>query len=95
MMGHPFVSIQVDSDDVITKDEQIYLLIGARAKCERSIRAQLDTVRGFGPIFPTVHSFRSRGVCVCIFCSMRQTLKGTHKSNILATMLALLDTGKE
>ncbi|KAG9350051.1 hypothetical protein JZ751_026404, partial [Albula glossodonta] len=35
----------VDSDDVITRDEQIYLLIGARAKCERSIRAQMDTIR--------------------------------------------------
>ncbi|KAJ8364424.1 hypothetical protein SKAU_G00132550 [Synaphobranchus kaupii] len=39
------VNALVDSDDVITRDEQIYLLIGARAKCERSIRAQLDTVR--------------------------------------------------
>uniref|UniRef100_A0A8C9RZY3 Parathyroid hormone/parathyroid hormone-related peptide receptor n=1 Tax=Scleropages formosus TaxID=113540 RepID=A0A8C9RZY3_SCLFO len=35
----------VDSDDVITRDEQIYLLIGARAKCERSIRSQMGTVR--------------------------------------------------
>ncbi|XP_035259291.1 parathyroid hormone 3 receptor [Anguilla anguilla] len=39
------ISALVDSDDVITRDEQIYLLLGARAKCERSIRAQLDTVR--------------------------------------------------
>ncbi|XP_055006515.1 parathyroid hormone 3 receptor [Boleophthalmus pectinirostris] len=30
----------IDSDDVITKDEQIYVLIGAHAKCERSIKAQ-------------------------------------------------------
>ncbi|XP_030630883.1 parathyroid hormone 3 receptor [Chanos chanos] len=35
----------IDSDDVITRDEQIFLLIGARAKCDRSIRAQLDLVR--------------------------------------------------
>ncbi|XP_066521799.1 parathyroid hormone 3 receptor [Hoplias malabaricus] len=35
----------IDSDDVITRDEQIFLLIGARKKCERSIRAQLRTVR--------------------------------------------------
>ncbi|XP_061086428.1 parathyroid hormone 3 receptor [Conger conger] len=39
------INALVDSDDVITRDEQIYLLIGARAKCERSIHAQLDTVR--------------------------------------------------
>ncbi|TRY58693.1 hypothetical protein DNTS_023104 [Danionella cerebrum] len=35
----------IDSDDVITRDEQIFLLIGARARCERNIRAQLDLVR--------------------------------------------------
>ncbi len=34
--------LQIDSDDVITRDEQIFLLIDARARCERSIRAQLD-----------------------------------------------------
>ncbi|RXN12351.1 parathyroid hormone parathyroid hormone-related peptide receptor-like protein [Labeo rohita] len=36
----------IDSDDVITRDEQIFLLIGARTRCERSIRAQFDVVRG-------------------------------------------------
>ncbi|XP_062859944.1 parathyroid hormone 3 receptor [Trichomycterus rosablanca] len=35
----------IDSDDVITRDEQIYLLIGARAKCERSIHAQLNLLQ--------------------------------------------------
>ncbi|KAK7122968.1 hypothetical protein R3I94_019930 [Phoxinus phoxinus] len=35
----------IDSDDVLTRDEQIFLLIGARARCERNIRAQLDVVR--------------------------------------------------
>lgn len=38
--------LQIDSDDVLTRDEQIFLLIGARARCERNIRAQLDVVRG-------------------------------------------------
>ncbi len=38
--------LQIDADDVITRDEQIFLLIDARARCERSIRAQLDGVRG-------------------------------------------------
>uniref|UniRef100_A0AAY4AKW5 Parathyroid hormone/parathyroid hormone-related peptide receptor n=1 Tax=Denticeps clupeoides TaxID=299321 RepID=A0AAY4AKW5_9TELE len=33
---HPLL-LQIDSDDVITKTEQIYLLIGARTKCERAI----------------------------------------------------------
>ncbi|XP_051968347.1 parathyroid hormone 3 receptor [Xyrauchen texanus] len=36
---------KIDSDDVITRDEQIFLLIGARARCERSIGAQLDVVK--------------------------------------------------
>nr|XP_021335700.1 parathyroid hormone 1 receptor b isoform X1 [Danio rerio] len=35
----------IDSDDVITRDEQIFLLIGARSRCERTIRAQSDVVR--------------------------------------------------
>ncbi|XP_028821879.1 parathyroid hormone 3 receptor [Denticeps clupeoides] len=37
-------SALIDSDDVITKTEQIYLLIGARTKCERAIRSQQDLV---------------------------------------------------
>ncbi|KAG9267291.1 parathyroid hormone/parathyroid hormone-related peptide receptor-like isoform X1 [Astyanax mexicanus] len=35
----------IDSDDVITRDEQIFLLIGARTKCERSIRSQQGSIR--------------------------------------------------
>ncbi|XP_062298681.1 parathyroid hormone 3 receptor [Scomber scombrus] len=35
----------IDSDDVITRDEQIYVLIGAHAKCERSIQAQMAPVK--------------------------------------------------
>ncbi|TSL75239.1 Parathyroid hormone/parathyroid hormone-related peptide receptor [Bagarius yarrelli] len=34
----------IDSDDVITRDEQIFLLIRARTRCERSLRAQLRKV---------------------------------------------------
>uniref|UniRef100_A0A3B5AE09 Parathyroid hormone/parathyroid hormone-related peptide receptor n=1 Tax=Stegastes partitus TaxID=144197 RepID=A0A3B5AE09_9TELE len=34
-----------DSDDVITRDEQIYVLIGAHARCERSIQAQMSLVK--------------------------------------------------
>lgn len=37
---------QIDADDVITRDEQIYLLIGAHAKCERNIKAQIALVKG-------------------------------------------------
>ncbi|CAB1312116.1 unnamed protein product [Coregonus sp. 'balchen'] len=36
---------RIDSDDVITRDEQIYLLIGPRAKCERIIHSQLAIVK--------------------------------------------------
>lgn len=41
-----FAPSQVDSDDVITRDEQIYLLIGAKASCERAIRSQMNSVQG-------------------------------------------------
>uniref|UniRef100_A0A3Q1FLR8 Parathyroid hormone/parathyroid hormone-related peptide receptor n=1 Tax=Acanthochromis polyacanthus TaxID=80966 RepID=A0A3Q1FLR8_9TELE len=34
----------IDSDDVITRDEQIYVLIGAHARCERSIQAQMALI---------------------------------------------------
>ncbi|XP_074519417.1 parathyroid hormone 3 receptor isoform X2 [Halichoeres trimaculatus] len=39
------VTALIDSDDVITRDEQIYVLIGAHAKCERSIKAQTALVK--------------------------------------------------
>uniref|UniRef100_A0A674NRQ2 Parathyroid hormone 3 receptor n=1 Tax=Takifugu rubripes TaxID=31033 RepID=A0A674NRQ2_TAKRU len=35
----------IDADDVITRDEQIYVLIGAHAKCERKIKAQIALVK--------------------------------------------------
>lgn len=38
--------LQIDYDDVITRDEQIYVLIGAHAKCERNIQAQMAQVKG-------------------------------------------------
>nr|XP_006638221.2 PREDICTED: parathyroid hormone/parathyroid hormone-related peptide receptor-like [Lepisosteus oculatus] len=38
----PDVYALVDGDDVITKDEQIYLLIEAKAKCKRNIEADLE-----------------------------------------------------
>nr|XP_046233561.1 parathyroid hormone 3 receptor isoform X2 [Scatophagus argus] len=37
--------LQIDADDVITRDEQIYVLIGAHAKCERNIQAQIALVK--------------------------------------------------
>ncbi|ROL40988.1 Parathyroid hormone/parathyroid hormone-related peptide receptor [Anabarilius grahami] len=43
--AHGCGGCKIDSDDVLTRDEQIFLLIGARARCERNIRAQLDVVR--------------------------------------------------
>ncbi|NXL93222.1 PTH1R protein, partial [Alectura lathami] len=35
----------VDPDDVLTKEEQIYLLVEAREKCQRDIRAQLEKIK--------------------------------------------------
>lgn len=46
-----FLFLQIDSDDVITRDEQIYLLIGAHARCERSIKAQMPLIKGLGTSF--------------------------------------------
>lgn len=34
------VSVQVDADDVLTKEEQIYLLFNAKRKCERAIKSK-------------------------------------------------------
>uniref|UniRef100_A0A3Q3MHL8 Parathyroid hormone/parathyroid hormone-related peptide receptor n=1 Tax=Mastacembelus armatus TaxID=205130 RepID=A0A3Q3MHL8_9TELE len=36
---------QIDSDDVITRDEQIYVLIGAHTRCERTIQTQRALVK--------------------------------------------------
>uniref|UniRef100_A0A3B4VMK0 Parathyroid hormone/parathyroid hormone-related peptide receptor n=1 Tax=Seriola dumerili TaxID=41447 RepID=A0A3B4VMK0_SERDU len=41
----PLSLLQIDSDDVITRDEQIYVLIGAHARCEREIQAQMALVK--------------------------------------------------
>ncbi|KAK1794390.1 hypothetical protein P4O66_011276 [Electrophorus voltai] len=38
--------LEIDADDVITRDEQISLLTDAWLKCERSIKAQLKATRG-------------------------------------------------
>ncbi|KAK6470343.1 parathyroid hormone/parathyroid hormone-related peptide receptor-like [Huso huso] len=35
----------VDADDVITKEEQIYLLVEAKVRCERNIKVQLEKVK--------------------------------------------------
>ena len=41
-----FLSWQVDPDDVLTKEEQIYLLVEAKEKCQRDIKAQLEKIKG-------------------------------------------------
>ncbi|XP_026171337.1 parathyroid hormone 3 receptor isoform X3 [Mastacembelus armatus] len=38
-------ALQIDSDDVITRDEQIYVLIGAHTRCERTIQTQRALVK--------------------------------------------------
>lgn len=40
------MSGQVDPDDVLTKEEQIYLLVEAKEKCQRDIKAQLEKIKG-------------------------------------------------
>ncbi|KAA8581588.1 hypothetical protein FQN60_003169 [Etheostoma spectabile] len=39
------VTALIDSDDVISRDEQINVVIGAHAKCERNIQAQMPLVK--------------------------------------------------
>ncbi|NWY66007.1 PTH1R protein, partial [Erithacus rubecula] len=39
----------VDADDVITKEEQIFLLLKAKAKCERHLKAKVPKVQGDDP----------------------------------------------
>lgn len=36
----------MDADDVITKEEQIFLLLKAKAKCERHLKAKVPKVHG-------------------------------------------------
>ncbi|KFQ53433.1 Parathyroid hormone/parathyroid hormone-related peptide receptor, partial [Nestor notabilis] len=36
----------VDPDDVLTKEEQIYLLVEAKERCQRDIKAQLEKIKG-------------------------------------------------
>ncbi|XP_067345237.1 parathyroid hormone 3 receptor isoform X3 [Channa argus] len=45
---HSLISVTalIDSDDVITRDEQIYVLIGAHTRCERTIQTQMALVKG-------------------------------------------------
>uniref|UniRef100_A0A8C0I8P6 Parathyroid hormone/parathyroid hormone-related peptide receptor n=1 Tax=Bubo bubo TaxID=30461 RepID=A0A8C0I8P6_BUBBB len=38
--------MNVDADDVITKEEQIFLLLKAKAKCERHLKAKVPKVHG-------------------------------------------------
>lgn len=38
--------LQIDADDVITREEQIYVLFGAHAQCEKTIKAQMERVEG-------------------------------------------------
>uniref|UniRef100_A0A3P9MFR6 Parathyroid hormone/parathyroid hormone-related peptide receptor n=1 Tax=Oryzias latipes TaxID=8090 RepID=A0A3P9MFR6_ORYLA len=39
------ITALIDSDDVITRDEQIYVLTGAQARCERSIQTQTAIIK--------------------------------------------------
>uniref|UniRef100_A0A452J1V8 Parathyroid hormone 2 receptor n=1 Tax=Gopherus agassizii TaxID=38772 RepID=A0A452J1V8_9SAUR len=41
-----FLARQVDTDDVLTKEEQIYLLGEAKEKCQTNLKAQLEKIKG-------------------------------------------------
>lgn len=41
-----YILLQVDVDDVITKEEQIYVLFNAKRKCERAIKSKMYKVSG-------------------------------------------------
>uniref|UniRef100_A0A8B9F654 Parathyroid hormone/parathyroid hormone-related peptide receptor n=2 Tax=Neognathae TaxID=8825 RepID=A0A8B9F654_9PSIT len=47
----PGTALSVDADDVITKEEQIFLLLKAKAKCERHLKAKVPKDSG-GPMTP-------------------------------------------
>ncbi|RXM31489.1 hypothetical protein EOD39_6930 [Acipenser ruthenus] len=53
--------MQVDVDDVITKEEQIYLLFNAKRKCERAIKSKLYKVSGSAAGYASVRSVERRG----------------------------------
>uniref|UniRef100_A0A8C3XMK7 Parathyroid hormone/parathyroid hormone-related peptide receptor n=1 Tax=Chelydra serpentina TaxID=8475 RepID=A0A8C3XMK7_CHESE len=40
-----FLARQVDTDDVLTKEEQIYLLGEAKEKCQTNVKAQLEKIK--------------------------------------------------
>lgn len=42
----PLICKQIDTDDVITLEEQVYIISGAHAKCDISIKAQLSLLKG-------------------------------------------------
>ncbi|KFV62952.1 Parathyroid hormone/parathyroid hormone-related peptide receptor, partial [Dryobates pubescens] len=42
----------VDPDDVLTKEEQIYLLVEAKEKCQGDIKAQLEKIKGIFALWP-------------------------------------------
>ncbi|NXV41985.1 PTH1R protein, partial [Uria aalge] len=55
----------VDADDVITKEEQIFLLLKAKAKCERHLKAKVPKVHGECPVTPLYLCFSSAdGFCL-------------------------------
>uniref|UniRef100_A0A8C3PF82 Parathyroid hormone/parathyroid hormone-related peptide receptor n=1 Tax=Chrysemys picta bellii TaxID=8478 RepID=A0A8C3PF82_CHRPI len=44
-----FLARQVDTDDVLTREEQIYLLGEAKEKCQTNVKAQLEKIKGTIP----------------------------------------------
>ena len=49
---------------MITREEQIYLLIGAQDACDRSIRNQMALIKGFFRFLPTPKSVKGIESCI-------------------------------
>uniref|UniRef100_A0A8C3K8P9 Parathyroid hormone/parathyroid hormone-related peptide receptor n=1 Tax=Calidris pygmaea TaxID=425635 RepID=A0A8C3K8P9_9CHAR len=62
----------VDADDVITKEEQIFLLLKAKAKCERHLKAKVPKVHGeCSHSSPRLHSWGWAPLCSAPYAELR------------------------
>ena len=70
---------------MITREEQIYLLIGAQDACDRSIRNQMALIKGFFHIsFYSKECERNRILCQTQIC------RGEIKSGIRYVTISLI-----
>ncbi|NWR76696.1 PTH1R protein, partial [Centropus unirufus] len=63
----------VDADDVITKEEQIFLLLKAKAKCERHLKAKVPKVHGESVSKPWGIAVTSAGPLIPVYLCTSST----------------------